>query len=128
MTQCGTKTASNLAELSPRIRHGFWLLEVPSFAIDTNLLVYAHRGDSPQPLLANRCLVQLAESSQPWAIPYPGLHEFLAIATQPRIYKPPTPLSLALEQIDCWLESPTLVLLSEQTGYWQILRDLVSHS
>ncbi len=97
-------------------------------AIDTNLLVYAHREDSPQHLLANRCLVQLAESPQPWAIPYPCLHEFLAIATHPRIYKPPTPLSLALEQIDCWLESPTLVLLSEQTGYWQILRDLVSHS
>jgi len=27
-------------------------------AVDTNLLVYAHREDSPQHLSANRCLVQ----------------------------------------------------------------------
>jgi uncharacterized protein len=97
-------------------------------AVDTNLLVYAHREDSPMHSLANRGLVQLAESPSPWAIPYPCLHEFLAIVTHPRIYKPPTPLGLALEQVNCWLESPSLVLLSEQTGYWQILRLLVERS
>jgi uncharacterized protein len=97
-------------------------------AVDTNLLVYANREDSPLHPLANQCLVQLAESPLPWAIPYPCLHEFLAIVTHPRIYKPPTPLGRALEQIDCWLESPSLMLLSEQAGYWPMLRNLVEQS
>jgi hypothetical protein len=45
--------------------------------------------------------------------PWPCLHEFLAVVTHPRIYVPPTPLAQAIDQVDAWLESPTLVLLAE---------------
>ena len=48
-----------------------------------------------------------------WAIPWPCIHEFLAIVTHPRIYAPPTPLDRALDQVDAWLESPTLAVLAE---------------
>jgi hypothetical protein len=48
--------------------------------------------------------------------PFSGLciHEFLAIATHPRIFSPPTPLAKAIDQFKAWLESPSLHLLSEQ--------------
>jgi toxin-antitoxin system PIN domain toxin len=72
------------------------------------------------------CIESLAEGSTPWAIPWPCAHEFLAIVTHPRIYDPPTPLSAALDQIDAWLESPTLVLLAESDEYWRELRQLAS--
>jgi uncharacterized protein len=62
----------------------------------------------------------------PWAIPWPCLHEFLAIVTHPRVYDPPTPLGLALEQVEAWLAAPTLVLLSESDRYWAELRTLVT--
>ncbi|RLB44033.1 MAG: VapC toxin family PIN domain ribonuclease, partial [Deltaproteobacteria bacterium] len=81
--------------------------------VDTNILVYAHREDSPWHERAYACIKQLAEGSAPWAIPWPCVHEFLAIVTHPRIYQPPTPLSRALEQVEAWLESPSLVMLSE---------------
>jgi uncharacterized protein len=68
----------------------------------------------------------LAEGSAAWAIPWPCLHEFLAIVTNPRIYNPPTPLASALDQIDSWLESPTLILLSESNEHWSALRGLLS--
>ena len=58
-------------------------------AIDTNLLVYAHREDTPWHTAAYRCIEQLAEATEPWAIPWPCVHEFLAISTHPRIYNPP---------------------------------------
>lgn len=90
--------------------------------VDTNILVYAHREDSPWHDAAYRCLGNLAEGRAPWAIPWTCIHEFLAIVTHPRIYDPPTPLKLALEQVDAWLESPSLVLLSEGEGYWKELR------
>jgi toxin-antitoxin system PIN domain toxin len=94
-------------------------------AVDTNLLVYAHREDSPWHDAAHRLVVDLAEGMSPWAIPWPCLHEFLAIVTHRRIYNPPTPLPRAIEQVGAWLESPTVVLLAEATGYWSHLRQLV---
>ena len=59
-------------------------------AVDTNLLVYAHREDSPWHDAAYGSIVELAEGRGPWAIPWPCLHEFLAIVTHPKIYAPPT--------------------------------------
>lgn len=91
-------------------------------AVDTNLLVYAHREDSPWHDAAYARIAELAESRAPWAIPWPCIHEFLAIVTHPRIYAPPTPLPAAVDQVDAWLEVPSLVLLSESEGYWSGLR------
>ena len=96
-------------------------------AVDTNILVYAHREDSPFHETAFRRLVELGESRAPWAIPWPCLHEFLAIVTHPRRYTPPTPVIRALDQVDAWLESPTLVLLTESTEHWPVLRELIGN-
>jgi len=93
-------------------------------AVDTNLLVYCHRSDSDWHEAADRCIANLAEGQAPWAIPWPCIHEFLAIVTNSRIYQPATPLQHALEQVECWLESPSLQLLSETGNYWQVLRKM----
>jgi len=95
-------------------------------AIDTNLLVYAHREDSPFHEAADARVAQCAEARAAWAIPWPCLHEFFSIATHPRIYAPPTSAARALEQIDAWLESPSLVLLTEGDSHWPTLRGLLS--
>jgi uncharacterized protein len=95
-------------------------------AVDTNILVYAHREDSSFHELASSCLAELAEGLAAWAIPWPCLHEFLAIVTHSRIYRPPTPLPRAIDQIDAWLESPSLVLIAETTAHWPTLKELLS--
>lgn len=94
-------------------------------ALDTNILVYAHREDAPWHDAAKACLVQLAEGPSSWAIPWPCVHEFLAIVTHPRIFKTPTPVALALEAVDALLQAPRLALLPETDGYWVELRRLV---
>lgn len=94
-------------------------------AVDTNILLYAHRKDSPWHEAADACLAALAESGRPWAIPWPCIHEFLAIATHPRIFAPPTPVADALEQVECWREAPSLTMLGETPAYWSTLRPLV---
>lgn len=94
-------------------------------AIDSNLLVYAHREDSPWHDVAYARIVELAEGQAPWAIPWPCIHEFLAIVTHARIYLPPTPLEKALAQVEAWLESPSLVLLSESEDYWLQFRSIL---
>jgi len=91
-------------------------------AIDTNVLVHAHRRDSRWHSRASDCVRGLAEGRAAWAIPWPCLHEFLAIVTHPRVYAPPSTLASAIEQVDAWMESPALVLLGESRDHWSILR------
>jgi len=97
-------------------------------AVDTNILVYAHREDSAFHHAALQRLIALAEGPEAWAILWPCLHEFLAIVTHPRIYVPPTPLDSALDQVDAWLQSPTVTLLGESTSHWPTLRTLLVSS
>ena len=97
-------------------------------AVDTNILVYAHREDSPFFDVAAAKLTALAHGKAHWAIPWPCVHEFLAVVTRPRFYDPPTPLPLAIGQVDAWLESPTLTLLVETEQHWPVLRELLASS
>lgn len=94
-------------------------------AVDTNLLVYAHREDSPWHDPALRVMKQLAEAIGAWAIPWPCVHEFLAIVTHPRIYRPPTPPDIALEAVRAWMDSPSLHLIGEGPDYFHRLEELV---
>ncbi len=95
-------------------------------AIDTNILVYAHRADSPFYDAASARMAELAEGAATWALPWPCVQEFLAIVTHPRIYAPPTPLNRAIDQVDAWLESPTLALIAESAAHWPTLRALIA--
>ena len=97
-------------------------------AVDTNLLVYAHRADSESHAKADRLIARLAEGRASWAIPWPCLYEFHAIVTHPKIYRPPTPPADALIQIGYWLESPSLVLLHEGDGFFDTLRPVLAAS
>ncbi len=94
-------------------------------AVDTNILIYAHREESPWHEVARARLAGLAEGSATWAIPWPCIHEFLAISTHARILRPPTPLATALAVIQGLFASPGLVLLAEAEGYWANLRRLL---
>ncbi|HMF96517.1 MAG TPA: TA system VapC family ribonuclease toxin [Vicinamibacterales bacterium] len=94
-------------------------------AVDTNILVYAHREDAPWHDAADARMRELAEGRAAWAIPWSCVHEFVAIVTHPRIYRPPTPLALALEQVDAWLDSPTVSTIGESGDHWPVLRALI---
>ena len=97
-------------------------------AVDTNLLVYAHRAESRFHARAAERLAWLAEGASAWAIAWPCLHEFYGVVTHRRIFAVPTPVDVALDQISAWLESPTLLLLSENPRHWSQLRELITQA
>ncbi|MBL8725926.1 MAG: PIN domain-containing protein [Planctomycetes bacterium] len=97
-------------------------------ALDTNLLVYAHREDSSWHRPALRVLRELAEGPRNWALPWPCVHEFLAIVTHPKIYAPPSTMAQAVAQVDAWLAAPGAVLLSEGVGHWATLRKVLEQA
>ncbi len=94
-------------------------------AVDTNIMVYAHREDAPLHATAFECLRSLVEGRAAWGIPWPCVHEFIGIVTHTRIYNPPTSMRLAVEAVGSWMESPTLVLLGETTEHWPRLTRLL---
>ena len=56
-------------------------------AVDTNVLVHAHRRESRLGDAAHAVMVALAEGDRAWAIPWPCCHEFLSVVTNRRIWK-----------------------------------------
>jgi uncharacterized protein len=97
-------------------------------AVDTNVLVHAHRRDAELHERCSAAVRGLAEGRAAWALPWACVHEFLAIVTHPRIYAPPTPVDAALDQVAAWLESPSVVLLGEGPDHWSRLAALVRSS
>jgi toxin-antitoxin system PIN domain toxin len=97
-------------------------------AVDSNILVYAHRRDSPHHSQADAAVTGLAEGGEPWGVPWPCVHEFLAVATNPRAYDPPSSTDSGLEQLMKWMESPTLSLLAEGPGYVEALAEILRSS
>jgi hypothetical protein len=95
-------------------------------AVDTNILVYAHREDSEFHAAAMESVEFLRHQVAPWAVPWPCIHEFIAIATHPGIYKPPSPLVAALGFVEALLASPQLHLLAESPGYFDKLRAIAT--
>lgn len=82
-------------------------------ALDTNVLVYARRAETPHHVRAQEILRQLAEGDQPWALPWPCIYEFIRVVTHPRVFDPPTKLEDVLHDLESLFQSPTLTLLRE---------------
>ena len=93
-------------------------------AVDTNLLVYSHRSDSPFHRPAKELIETLRRQPAPWAIPWPCIHEFVGIVTHPRLFKTPTPLEASFASVDAWLAGGNLHLIGEGDGYLAKLREL----
>lgn len=93
-------------------------------AVDTNVLVYAHRRDSDAHEPSRSAVEKLAEGTASWAIPWPCVHEFIAVVTHPRIYRPPSTLDEAFSQLEAWARSPTLHLLGETHDHLEVLRSI----
>jgi toxin-antitoxin system PIN domain toxin len=95
-------------------------------AVDTNILVAFMRSEYPHHEKARARIRELAEGPAPWAVPWACVHEFLAVTTNPRIFRVPLSPPQAIASIDALLESPTARLIAEGPGYWETLRALLS--
>ena len=95
-------------------------------AVDTNLLVYAHRRESRHHESARGVVRALAEGREPWAIPWPCLYEFFSVVTNPRIWKEgASSPDQAWRQIDAWTASPSVSLLTETGDFLAVLERFV---
>lgn len=95
-------------------------------AVDTNVLVYAHREDSPHHAEALAALDALASGSAPWAVPWPCVHEFLAVVTRPRLYQPPSTAAQAMAAVEAIGRLPATTFLHETPDHLDVLAALLA--
>lgn len=94
-------------------------------ALDTNILVYAHRSDLPWHEQAVSVVNAALSGPEEVAVCWPVVHEFLAVVTNPRAFVTATPADLAFAQAEHWLASPRAVVLTETRQHLVTLRRLV---
>lgn len=93
-------------------------------ALETNILVYAHRSDSPFHKAARAAVREVAEGSRPWVIPWPCAHEFIGVVTNPRAFATPSTFQQAFDQIESWAGSGTHQWISTTPKHWLTLAAL----
>ena len=95
-------------------------------AVDTNLLVYAHRREAQAGEQAHALMKELAEGDRPWAIPWPCCYEFLSVVTNRRIWRErATTSEHAWQQFSAWAASPSNHMIGETEGFADVLRRFV---
>jgi len=95
---------------------------------DVNVLIYAHREDAPEHDKCAAWLTSLAAGGVPFALSSVTLGGFLRIVTNPRIFKPATPMDLALAFCRQLLARPTAAFLQPGHRHWEIMVDLIERS
>ena len=95
-------------------------------AVDTNILVYAHRRESRHHGRAMETVRALAEGRDRWAIPWPCVYEFFSVVTNRRIWKEAASSpDQASRQIDVWAASPSVSLLAETDDFVGLVEKLI---
>ena len=97
-------------------------------AVDTNVLVHAHREESPKHRAAHARVVALAESPARWGIPVFCIGEFARVITHPRLFDPPYTAEEACEALARLLASPSVVVLCPGSGYPALLAEAIRES
>ncbi len=97
-------------------------------AVDTNVLVYAHRAETDLHASAVVGLTTLAEGNEPWALPIFCATEFLRVVTHPKVFNPPSTVTEALGFIDGLLASPTCEVACPKTTFIDRLGAVIRES
>ncbi len=90
-------------------------------AVDTNVLICAHRSETELHSKAKHRLTQIAECGEPCAIPVFCLTEFIRATTHRRVFYPPSTLSQAVGFLKGILAAPTCHIALPGEGFFRLL-------
>lgn len=93
-------------------------------SVDVNVLVYAHRPESPNHERYRGWLDDARRSAEPFGLaPIVG-SGFLRVVTHPRIFKEPSPLATALDFLEELHRSPAVTRIVPGRRHWQLFTEL----
>jgi uncharacterized protein len=94
--------------------------------VDVNVLVYAHRPESPDHERYRAWLEQIRQDDEPLALSSLVLSGFVRIVTHHRVFREPTPLATALDFVQAVRSSPNAVWVAPGPRHWDIFLQLCS--
>ena len=95
---------------------------------DVNILVYAHREETPDHAAYQSWLERAVNSDQAFGMSDLILSGFLRIVTHPRILNPPSPSGIAWTFVRGIRSRPNCVSISPGPRHWEIFARLCSES
>ena len=95
---------------------------------DVNVLVYAHRKDAPNHQAYRHWLESLVNGEELFGLSELVLSCFLRIATHPRIFNPPSDISVALSFANQLRQQPNCILVTPSPRHWDIFLRLCSEA
>jgi toxin-antitoxin system PIN domain toxin len=91
---------------------------------DVNVLVYAHRADSPDHQEYRQWLQDLVNGDAAFGMADLVLSGFLRVVTHPRVFQDPSPLDSALEFVNQIRSRPGFVSVAPGDRHWDIFEGL----
>lgn len=92
--------------------------------VDVNLLVYAHRRESPDHDAYRRWLDDALRHDEALGLFDLVLSGFLRVVTHPRVFKEPTPLEPALTFVETLRTAPNALKIAPGPRHWDIFARL----
>jgi len=93
-------------------------------AIDTNLLVYAHRSGTAEHRAARRAIERASQDARGWGIPAPCITEFWSVVTHPESRGGASPPAKARRFLRVLVMEAGARVWSPQEGSWERLAKL----
>ncbi len=87
-------------------------------AIDTNLLIYAHRASQPEHRAARHAIEEASHDPRGWGIALPSVAEFWAIVTHPQSAGGASTARQAYGFLDSLIAGAGAQLWTAREGFW----------
>lgn len=97
-----------------------------SFALDTNLLLYASDARSPFHSRARSFLDSCLRGEEVFCLGWPTVMSYLRISTHLAVFERPLTPDEAMTNVEILLEHPHTRVLAEEEGFWSIYRQLTA--
>jgi uncharacterized protein len=97
-------------------------------AVDTNILVYAYVPRLAQHEPARAAIDRLIAAGKPWAIPWPCVHEFIAVVSNRKWHADAPSATQIAAHVEVWMEAPGLRMLGIGSEHWPHLRRVLELS
>jgi uncharacterized protein len=91
---------------------------------DVNVLIYAFRADAIDHSRYKAWLEGVLDGDEPYYVSELVLSGFLRVVTHPRIFKPPSELSVALDFLSSLRNQPNCTIISPSPRHWDIFTSL----
>ncbi len=92
--------------------------------VDVNVMIYAHRSESPEHERYRTWLDDARRASEPLGLSDLVLSSFLRIVTNPRVFREPTPPETALAFTAALRGSPAALTVAPGERHWEIFTEL----